>query len=79
MTRCYQDGGQFYAETEAGGLIADYGDLVKHDYDMKGAREARALFLQEHGTEYELNPPTWEGDDSRDDFGMGPEFERYES
>lgn len=53
--RVYQDGGQFYAEGDAGGLLADYGDLVKHDYDMDGAGAARALFIQEHGDRYTLD------------------------
>ena len=47
MHTWYQDGGQFYDEI-TGELIADYGNLVKHDYDMEGATTARKQFLIDH-------------------------------
>lgn len=49
----FQDGGQFYDDRD-GSLIADYGYLVSHDYDMQGAGRARAKFQAEH-PQYDLD------------------------
>lgn len=46
----YQDGKDFYC-SETGNLIASF-DVVKDDYDVKGASLARQLFIQQYGEEY---------------------------
>lgn len=51
--KCYQDGGQFYAEG-TGDLLADYGKMVAHDYDTDGSGRARERFLREHGDRWEF-------------------------
>lgn len=46
----YQDGKDFYC-SETGNLIASF-PIVKDDYDTKGAKIARILFIQQYGDEY---------------------------
>lgn len=49
----YQDGKDFYKDqgdydVDESGLIASYPGIVKHDYDMDGAYEARLMFVRDH-------------------------------
>jgi hypothetical protein len=47
----YQDGADFYDE-ETKQLVASYPDMVKGDFDAKGAKEALKRFLREHADKY---------------------------
>jgi len=53
--KVYQDGGMFYVDTlehpDYDGIqpVADFSDMVKHDYDMAGAAKARVQFLISYG------------------------------
>jgi len=58
----YQDGADFYDENT--GPIISYPEMVKGDYDMEGAKKARARFLQEH-PHYKMVGNNDEPDDCR--------------